>query len=602
MANKLLSTLTTTIKTLYTKNPWKGRFILTLFILTLILIIIRAALPQTIIYSATSWLKQQGIESTIEDININIFGGTVSLINAMGSKDSNILFNAGLVDIHWRWVPLSDKTIEVTKVVLDRFSVNIEQYTDEIVIGGVHITAAQNSDKEIKKPSNNDSKPWAASLGEIIFTNLNICYLQHAEAHEKATQNSKVLDYCANLKQLSWEGTISYAVDPLLSINSGLPLSSTGDFKLDGLTITDNKLQKKLISSTSNILRNVVISGTNNILIKSISMNGFSALQRDDNKHTDTFRFQQLVISNIKLLNLDSLSIDDINFNKPGLFLVKQKPSAWEYQQWIPALPEKTAIANKQINKKGGDSFNTSIKNITISNADNCYLEESNSMHYCFTFNKFDWQGRLDVKSANSASSDLDLKANGHLSFLQPNVQNHTIKRTLLYFESLELADLNINGIDDFSLTNLKLDKLSALQRSKETNDHTASMGSLSINDIKYSQNNISINTINLDDIAANISKNKDGTWEHAKWSHGKSTENKSDTAPATSTTDKKPIAISLNKLIIATDKELLFTDNSTDPATKTGLQNLSFDLSNLNSAQADKNSLFKLVCQNNTT
>ena len=386
MANQPLSTLTTTIKTFYVNNPWKGRFILTLFIISLILLIIRAALPQTIIYSATSWLKQQGIESTIEDININIFSGTVSLINATGSKDNNILFNAGLVDIHWRWVPLSDKTIEVTKVVLDQFSVNIEQYTDEIVIGGVHIPAAQNSDKEIKKPSTNDSKPWAASLGEIIFANLNICYLQHAEAHENATQNSKVLDYCANLKQLSWEGTISYAVDPLLTINSGLPLSSTGDFKLDGLTITDNKLQKKLLSSTSNILKNVVISGTNNIHIKSISMNGLSALQRDDSEHTDAFRFQQLVISNIKLSNLNSLSIDDINFNNPGLFLVKQKSSAWEYQQWIPVLPEKNVIANNQINKKGGDSFKASIKNITISNADNCYLEESNSMYYCFTF------------------------------------------------------------------------------------------------------------------------------------------------------------------------------------------------------------------------
>jgi hypothetical protein len=96
-------------------------------------------MPHTIIYVATSWLKERGVDSTIEDININILKGTFSLVNAHGTKDGETLFHVGLIDIHWHWTPLSEKAIVVTKVELDNLEVNIGHYSDEIFVGGVHI-------------------------------------------------------------------------------------------------------------------------------------------------------------------------------------------------------------------------------------------------------------------------------------------------------------------------------------------------------------------------------------------------------------------------------------------------------------------------------
>lgn len=143
------------IKTFYKDNRWQERIILALLIITLILGLARLLLPHAIIYSATSWLKEQNIDSTIEAINIDIIDGTVSLVNTKVQQDGTPLFNIGLVEIYWHWAPLSEKTVAVTKIGLDKFSVNIEKYHDEITVGGVHIPLG-------KAPA---SKPADKTLG-----------------------------------------------------------------------------------------------------------------------------------------------------------------------------------------------------------------------------------------------------------------------------------------------------------------------------------------------------------------------------------------------------------------------------------------------------
>jgi hypothetical protein len=115
------------IKTFYHHRPWAARFVAALFIFILLLIGARFALSPGIIYGATSWLKKQGIEASIEAVEINIFDGSVTLKNAIGNKDGKPLFKIGLVDLHWRWRPLSNKTIEITRVALDSRDIKIKQ-------------------------------------------------------------------------------------------------------------------------------------------------------------------------------------------------------------------------------------------------------------------------------------------------------------------------------------------------------------------------------------------------------------------------------------------------------------------------------------------
>ncbi|RKZ66370.1 MAG: hypothetical protein DRQ44_06825 [Gammaproteobacteria bacterium] len=600
------------VKSYYKNNRWQGRIILTLLIFALILGIVRLLLPQTIIYSTTSWLKSQGIDSSIEEININIINGTVSLVNAKGSKNGEPLFNIGLVDIYWRWAPLSEKTIVVTKIALDKFSVNIEQYNDEIIIAGVRLPLNTAGEIEVAPAdidkSDEQTTPWAASLGQVIFTRLNICYLQHAASLEQANKNSLFVDYCVDLEKMSWAGTISYATNKDLLKTDDLPISSTGNFTLKGLNVTDNKLNKKLLVSKSNTLSNVVISGLNNLHIDKLEMNDLSLLHREDKKHKDSIRFTQLAIDDIKLSNMNALAINNISISKPGVYLVKHNQTDWEYQQWIPQSSATGKVNEEDDPGKqtpSASSFKLTLNNISINDSDLCYLDSSSSLYYCLTFAELDWKGLVKFDTKPSKTDDLNLLVKGDLKLLRQNIHNLTIDRDLLDFESLTLSKLEISSIDNISLDNFNIEKFAALQRSKNKNDNTASFEELTINDIKYTHNKIDINTIKLTGLANTVSKNKSGDWEFDKWRLDNSSESKTGNKKATSKTiktdtekttkEKETFIVSLNKLNITSDKKILFIDNSTETVMKVGLKKLAFDISNIHTDKPNSNSPFKL-------
>ncbi len=591
------------IKTFQNNRPRTSRLIIVLLILGLLLSCLRLVLSPTIIYVANSWLKEQGIESNIEAVNIGILDGTVSLINASGIKNDNPLFNIGLVEIHWQWKPLSNKTIEVSKVALDSLKVNIKQYTDSIIISGINIPLGETPENTETRPEetiiiDEDVKSWAASLGELVLTNLNVCYLQHTATLSQSNKDSKILDYCVELKEISWAGTISYATDSKLVKSGDLPLSSTGDFSLNGLSITDNRLGKKLLTSQSNTLDNVIISGLNNLHLDQLEMNSLSLFQRDDKKHTDSLRFSQLIVNDITLSELNNLVINNIKVSGPGVYLVKQNKTNWEYQQWIP----KSATSDKPASKNGtqtdsSSSFKITLNDLNIANSDLCYLDNSTSLYYCLTFEELGWKGSVKYHSKATKADTIELRVKGDLKLIQPNIHNQSIERDLIDFASLDLAGLDITGTDKISLSKLTLKKFNALQRSKSKNDNTASFDKLAINDILYKKNNIAIDSVNLEGLANTVSKNKDGKWEHDKWiiENKVSEQDSADKNKDITDKNKAPFVIALNKLNITTDKRMLFIDNSTQPVTNIGLQKLAFDISSLYTSKPDSNSPFKL-------
>ena len=591
------------IKSCYKANPWKCRILTGVLILFLLFAFVRIILTPAIIYSATSWLKNQGIESTIEDIDLNIIDGTVSLINAKGSKDGKTLFKIGLIDIYWRWSPLSEKTIVVTKVALDQLAVNIEQYTDLMIVGGVKIPLTKESSEKIEKQdvieeNAKEVKPWAASLGEVIFTELDICYLQHTNTKALANVDNKFVDYCVNLQDMTWGGTISYATDKTLLKTNDIPLSSTGNFTLNGLTITDNTLNKILLTTNSNTLEQVVISGLNNINIDKIIMGELSALKRDDQQHSDTVRFTHLSLNNIKLQNLNNISIDSISLDAPGVYLVKNKNDDWEYQHWIPGTNENEKPVEKTDSASGPSTstLQLTLNTVIINNPDFCHQDTAKDFYYCFTTETINWDGAVKYES-KASTNDLGLTAKGDLLISQLDISNQVIKRSLLNFNALELKGLDVANLETINLAKASINKLYALQRSDKQTDATLAFNDLTIDDIKYVGDGVSVNTIALTGLANTVSKNKSGSWEHDKWqvkskpsSKAAEKENKKGT--------KKSFKISLKKATIQSDKNISFIDNSTTPVMTVGLTKLSFDINKLYSSKPKSDSPFKLFAK----
>jgi len=600
-----MSLISDRLKTFYRERRWQSRSILALLALIIVLGTVRLLLPATIIYGTTSWLKKQGIDSTIEAINIDIINGTVSLVNAEGRLDGTPLFNVGLVEIYWHWAPLQEKTVVVTEVELDQLKVNIEQYSDEIIIGGVQIPLGKPATietAEIVDEPDEQTEPWAASLGEVTFTDLNICYLQHTAPHEQASKDSLFVDYCVELGEMSWAGTISYATDKALLKTEDIPLSSTGDFSLSGLQVTDNKLNKKLLVSDANALDNVVISGLNSLHIDELDMNELSLLQRDDEKHRDSIRFSKLTINDINFSNLNTLAINNISMSDPGVYLVKNNETDWEYQQWIPTSSSTndnndSAASEKQTDKE--TSFVLTLNDISVNNSDLCYQDNATSVYYCLTFDDFDWDGSFKFGSQPSQTSELNLLAKGDLKLSQPAIHNQSLDRSLLNFDMLALARLEVNGADDVILNKLIIKKLAALQRSNDQKDNTASFDELIIDNFKYANNRVEIESVDIEGLANTVSKSKDGSWEHDKWS----TKTKKTEQKGTAKTDKKedgsePLVIALKKVSLNSKKKISFTDYSTQPAMKVGLQSLALNISDIYSDRPESVTPFKLHAQ----
>jgi len=600
------------IKDLYTSRPWTSRFVTVFLIVFILIIVLRLLLSPGIIYGANLWLKKQGIESVIEAGNINIIEGSVSLVNARGIKDGSPIFNIGLIDIHWQWRPLSKKTVKVTKVALDSIRVNVEQYKDAIIISGITIPIGTASEDRADETEaivvEEDIKAWAASLGEVVFTNLDVCYLQHASTLQKSANNTKYVDYCLSLEEMRWAGTISYAVDSELLKSETIPLSSTGDFTLNGLSVTDNRLGKILLRSQSNTLDNVIISGLSKLHIDQLDMNTLSLLQREDAKHSDSIRFERLLIKDIKLTDLSSLAINSVSVSKPGLYLVKRNQTDWEYMQWIPqsdASAESAGTHDKQANSEA--SFNFTLNDLSIGDSDLCYLDNDTALYYCMTFADLNWNGSIKYGTQSAIAGRDKLMVKGDFLLTHPVIHNHSIGRDLVNFTLLELAGLQVADVDSVSLNKLYLKNLNALQRGENHDDNTVSFDELTIDGVRYDANGVAINSINLNGLANRISKNKNGEWEHDKWltnvaesKTAKSEETKAVHAGDTtgSTNDKKSFNFALNKLNISSNRNIQFTDNSTQPVMEVGLQSLNFDISELDTTKPDTNSPFKLLAK----
>lgn len=613
------SSTTGRIKAFYNANPWRGRLILILLSLILLIGIARLVLAPTIIYGATSWLKGQGIDSTIEDININLFNGNISLINAQGHQDGSPLFNIGLIEIHWHWSPLSKKSAVVTKVLLDKLKVDIDQYSDEMIIGGVQIPLNSSPD-QIQEESEPDEKvkPWSASLGEVVFTNLEICYMQDSGPHANTSKETRFIDYCVDLKEMTWGGTIGYGMDPALLKTDDLAISSTGHFNLHGLSITDNRLKRLLLTSSSNTLTNVSISGLNKIHIDELKMNELSALERDDEKHKHEARFKQLTINEINFNNLNSLKINAVNLDGTEVFMVKLSETEWEYIAWIPKMPgtenspvQEGSEPEKQQNETASE-FEFSINNIQVKNSDICYLETANKLHYCFIQKNLDWKGSVNT---TTGSKDLLLSINGDLTASDTKIRNQNLERDLLDIKSVSLNNLKVSDIDKASFEAFSIDSFSALQRGKKTSDSTASFSNLTVNKVNYASNNITIDTIELTGLSSLVSKNKDGSWEFDKWLSSKpeakaeaeveakaetneetgSETMKTEAADSKPADNSEPLLLSVNSVTIKTKKDLLFVDNSTKPSMEVGLKKLDFNIKNLNPNKPKTDSPFKL-------
>lgn len=610
-----MSILTHKIKQFYNNNRLKSRLLIAAFIVTALLVVFRITLPFTVIYSTTSWLAKQGINTHIEDIDFDFINGRMLLKNASGTDKNHHKFNIGNIKLSWRWAPLSDKIIDITGVEIQNMKIDIQRYTDTTIISGINLTELSSTNKNTgktisKKTSAADNSKipqWGASIGSISFSNTHLCYQQYAGAFKTSSHKNPQLDYCAKLDKLLWQGKLNYAISKKVSTRQKLPITIRGDFKISGLAILDKRFNRYLIRSKQARISRLAVNGLDNISIDAIHINDLSALQRGDKKHFDTVRLKDAGFDKIKLQHLNKLGINNISLSSPDLFIKKDKKGNWEYKQWLhlPATQNRhtknrsTPIKNSAIT---GYSLAVNIAAIRINNSDFCYDDTSTAFYYCLNQNRFDWKGKIHFSTKNNA-----LNLTGDLALDKTSISNRILQRQLLSLNKLVLTQLSINNFNHITVNDIRLENLHALQRSRKMNDDTLWFSNLNINAVRFiNTDNLAINTINLTEPGIQVSKNINGNWEFNKWLENinrkpdlktpspvikKYRQKKTDI-------NKKPFIFSINKLAITSDQNMIYRDKSLKPELLVGLKQISLHAENINNARPKQKIQFKLYAK----
>ncbi len=320
----------------------KNRPILTyggmaLIIITLLLITVRISITPVAKFGIIDWLNKHGVTATIEDIRLDISKGKLFLIGFDAHNADGDGAHIGTLELDWQWKPLAGNSLKVNFIHLDNFHIDTLLYADgKMNIAGLQLPLPADDEPAEVKPLKNkvaSPEPFDISLASIQFSNISTCVKQFD------TNNKPMIDYCASLGALDWNGNIHYTLNP--KTDSGdLPLTIKGVLALKDLQAKNNTLQRKLISIESIKLSDIQLTGLKQISLKQISIDTLAALERSDHDKADKAQllaFQKLRINGLTLKNMNALAINSIALTDTSAYLHIKKNGKFEFDEWLPA-------------------------------------------------------------------------------------------------------------------------------------------------------------------------------------------------------------------------------------------------------------------------
>ena len=603
-----MSKITTSIgrvKTLYKDHLWQGRLIVATLITVLVLLIVRVSLPYTIIYSAVYWLKQQGITAQIEDISINISKGTFSVHGASGIQNGTRVFNIGKVSVDWEWTPLKNKNIHVTDVVLEDFILNAAQYLDAIEIAGILIK----DDGAVEQQTTQEDDPvaWGAALNQIDFKDLRFCFQQFDSPFDEANQENNLLDYCAKIGQLSWQGDFSLGTADSSNQSPELQLAVDGTLEFKLVQLFNNRLEGALINIGDTSLSDIKISGINDIKLDSINIANLSLLQQSGHsRHKHAVEFSDLDISDISVSDLDTVTINAIELTKPVISMGRDETGKFKYEQWLLQQKQAASTTAQQSADQAGETaaFNINLGDIKIIEPEICYEQQASgsgnkfpALDYCLNLASSEWDGDLAITTP-ADTNPLSLNLHGNLVLSRFSTTNNLLNRDLLNFDNLAVNNIAVNSLDDLAFARLNLDNAAGLELTGTEDKYTMTVTNLDVSAFSYRNNTLSIDMAAINDLGLEITQNKDGSLDFEQWKFTTGEQQATAQAEAEADSikpDAEPLKIKIGEFRLDTTRPVEFADLSVTPNMLIGLNEIHLNIKQLDSEKPKQKSPIEL-------
>lgn len=410
--------LLTRIKTLRSRHPALTYSGISILLIIILLVTVRVSITPLAKSGIIDWLNDHNVTATVEDIQLDISGGRLSLRGFDAHDDEGHGAHIGLLEVNWRWQPLSDNHLIVHRVYLDDFHIDALLYADgKMNIAGLQLPLASEEVTQDSEQAPDKNSSFAISLTGIELSNINACIKQFVDS------TTAPIDYCTSLGRLLWTGSIDYTLNPEITKTEtksvDLPLAINGTLSLDAIKAQNNSLQRQLISVDAIKFTEIQLSGLNTIKLRQFSIDKLSALERSQHEETNNahiLTFNKLNIDDIQLTNTNSMTIGTIAITDTSAYLHIQKDGTTEFAQWQPA----TQSPDEPVKDKPTEpstAFQYSVDKFTyISSRPITYVDNSLKETFTFELPKIDIEiGPIDSKQPEAITHiKLDVTTGKH--------------------------------------------------------------------------------------------------------------------------------------------------------------------------------------------
>ena len=440
-------------------------------VITLLILVVtlRLSLLPLVEMGVNNWFEQQGIESSIDDMTIDVSAAKFSISGLKAQANDSQVLSLDHVALEWSWSALLENEVDLVSVAIDGVTFDINSDANgKMVIAGIDIAKLSESgeaDPETTTSSKDDPLGLSIQLQQFQLSNLKVCY-RALPAH----------DYCNRFERLDWDGLLSLDLAGLAE--PALPLQAEGNLTLTGVRLHNNRLDRDLLGFKNFSIEDLRIDTLDIISIESILLEQLVLLERSaDASIPQVTKLEKLQVIKLKLDALRSLNISEINLREHEALLVTRADKQMEINEWLidSASSEKASDSDKKVSQ-ASEPFEFAIDKLSYQTGKSIqYQDISSGQSLAVDLNTIE----LVLQDLDSKKPDQDSK----VSFSAKYGENGLISLKGTAKPLMEKQSFNLAG----KIEALDLRSLSVFTR--EAIGHTIKTGQLDA-DIKLVANN----------------------------------------------------------------------------------------------------------------
>ncbi|WP_455217923.1 DUF748 domain-containing protein [Kaarinaea lacus] len=280
-------------------------------ILLILAVVSYLLLPTIFKWQANSWFEAQGLDSQIEDVEINVTDGQLIIRGFSVAEAGKNLLSMGHMLVQVSLGDLLSNKLTIEKLDVGEGYLDVNRNHEGLVkVAGIVLGSE-------KEPSTVENDTWQVVASGVFLSKIKVCY------RAEETSSSDAYFACGNLEAFEWNGAASYRHYP----DSNKALSEMildAGISIYGFALEDMLSRKTIASIDSLHIDGVKVEGRDNVnvstirldrLVYQLSLQGEKAVTGKDYE----LSIDQLNAVALSVKNLHEVRVTTLNAGKTGL-------------------------------------------------------------------------------------------------------------------------------------------------------------------------------------------------------------------------------------------------------------------------------------------